>query len=158
MGIFDFFEEIIAEIDKEIDKEINNENNSKKISSDKRKIRKMEYIDLTKKIETPQKSYERKQNQKRLKERLEKKFIEKEEKTFEQRYGYHVNEADKKYSYSDEMDSEISDTVQYEEDKLYRIEESENKKSKINFYSKKLRSRKNAREAFINSIIFNRKI
>lgn len=152
MGIFDFFEEIIEEINKEI----KNTNNSGKVLSDSRKIKKMEYIDLTKKVETPQESYERKKNQKILKERLEKKF--KKEEKFEERYGSHVNPADKKYSYSDEMESEISDTVQYEEDKLYRIKESKDKESKINFYAKKLKKRESAREAFINSIIFNRKI
>lgn len=150
MGLFNILT-LIEEIEKEIDNEKKKSKNTKKLSEN------MEYIDLTNKVESPSQTYERKEKQRKLKESLENKFGKIEDKSFEERYGKFENPADKKYNYSDAGESELSDTVKYEEDILYSITENEISDKKPNYYAKKLKNKKNARDAFISSIIFNRR-
>lgn len=99
--------------------------------------------------------------QKNLKEELIKKhgqklserksMIAENEQSFEERYGVRKNFTNDLYKYSDEKPTEVLRTIQTE------IEEVTPLKSKKKSFSKKLKNKVNAREAFINSVIFTRR-
>lgn len=79
--------------------------------------------------------------------------------TFKQKYGEREYFKDTVYSYSDEKESELSDTVADYNDYLENFKAIENKSEKnSNPLSKELRKRNSARKSFIHSIIFGRKI
>ena len=85
--------------------------------------------------------------------------LSKRASTFEEKYGNREYFKDNLYSYSDEGESELSDTVKDYDDYLENFKAINNKDNKVESpLSKELRKRNSARKSFIHSIIFERKI
>lgn len=85
--------------------------------------------------------------------------LSKKASTFEEKYGNREYFKDNLYSYSDEGESELSDTVKDYDDYLENFKAINNKDKKVESpLSKELRKRNSARKSFIHSIIFERKI
>ncbi|MFM1538433.1 hypothetical protein [Helcococcus bovis] len=85
--------------------------------------------------------------------------LSKKASTFEEKYGNREYFKDNLYYYSDEGESELSDTVKDYDDYLENFKAINNKDNKVESpLSKELRKRNSARKSFIHSIIFERKI
>lgn len=87
--------------------------------------------------------------------RFKKSIISQNNETFEERYGTRDHFVDTLYSYSDANPTEVVRTVVRDEDEFKFKDRNQRKSSNL---VNRLRSKNTARNAFINSIIFERKI